>query len=221
MRAEALLKRMEEQAEMGNEDVKPDTTTYNTTITAWANGRDANAGAQAEALLNLMEEEHKMGHEDDKPNSVTFNSIIAAWANSQDPNAGIRAEAILQQMQQQFDAGNKNVKPNTVACSSVISAWAKSYHPDSGSRGERILPKALGCGRCQCTAEHHYPIMQQSVLGAMDAIHNVLLELKPFCERCNSCIALVRPDVVTYNLLIHVLIKSDDPSAAGEQADKE
>jgi hypothetical protein len=62
--------------------------------------------------------------------------------------------------------------------------------------------------------------MQQSVLGAMDAIHNVLLELKPFCERCNSCIALVRPDVVTYNLLIHVLIKSDDPSAAGEQADK-
>ena len=65
--------------------------------------------------------------------------------------------------------------------------------------------------------------MQQSVLGAMDAIHNVLLELKPFCERCNSCIALVRevrPDVVTYNSLIHVLIKSDDPSAAGEQADK-
>jgi hypothetical protein len=30
----------------------------------------------------------------------------------------------------------------------------------------------------------------------------------------------VRPDVVTYNSLIHVLIKSDDPSAAGEQADK-
>ena len=30
----------------------------------------------------------------------------------------------------------------------------------------------------------------------------------------------VMPDVVTYDSLIHVLIKSDDPSAAGEQADK-
>jgi pentatricopeptide repeat protein len=30
----------------------------------------------------------------------------------------------------------------------------------------------------------------------------------------------VRPDVVTYGSLIQVLIKSDDPSAAGRQADK-
>jgi hypothetical protein len=30
----------------------------------------------------------------------------------------------------------------------------------------------------------------------------------------------VRPNVVTYNSLIQVLIRSDDPSAAGEQADK-
>ena len=68
------------------------------------------------------------------------------------------------------------------------------------------------------------PLTQQSVLGETDETHNVLLELKLFCKRCESCIAAgvreVKPNVFTYASLIQVLIKSDDPSAAGEQADK-
>jgi hypothetical protein len=65
---------------MGNRDVKPNTLSYSSAITAWANSRDSNAGMHAEALLKQMGEQYKMGNEDFKPNSVTFNSIIAAWA---------------------------------------------------------------------------------------------------------------------------------------------
>ena len=73
MRAEAILQRMEKQYKMGNEDVKPDTITYNTAITAWANS-EPNAGMRAEAILQRMEEQYKMGNEDVKPNTITYNS---------------------------------------------------------------------------------------------------------------------------------------------------
>ena len=58
---------MEEQYKMGNEDVKPNTLSYSSVITAWANSRDPNAGMRAEALLKRMEEQYKMGNEDVKP----------------------------------------------------------------------------------------------------------------------------------------------------------
>jgi hypothetical protein len=129
-------------------------------------------------------------------------------------------------MQQQFDAGNKKVKPNTVACCSVISAWAKSYHPDAGSRGERILrqmQKLWAAGNVNIqpnTFTFNAAISAWGNGRDPQRVARAQALLREMQQLHHSGRREVRPDVVTYNSLIHVLIKSDDPSAAGEQADK-
>ena len=75
---------------MGNEDVKPDTTSYNSVITAWANSRDSSASLRAEAILKLMEKQcTMMGNADVKPDTKSYSATITAWANSRDSSAGI------------------------------------------------------------------------------------------------------------------------------------
>jgi hypothetical protein len=129
-------------------------------------------------------------------------------------------------MQQQFDAGNKNVKPNTVTCSSEISAWAKSYHPDAGSRRERILRQMQELWAAGNVNVKPTTITFNAAINAWGNVRDpqrvarAQALLKEMQQLHRSGGREVRPDVVTYDSLIHVLIKSDDPSAAGEHADK-
>jgi hypothetical protein len=73
-----LLLEMLEQYDMGNNNVKPNTITYNSVIDAWANSKDPNAGIRAEAILQRMEEQYKMGNRDVEPNTLSYNSAINA-----------------------------------------------------------------------------------------------------------------------------------------------
>jgi hypothetical protein len=79
---------MSELQEAGYPDVTPNTVSFNSVITAWANSRDPSAGRRAKAILNQMLELHEAGNADAKPDTTTFNSVINAWSNSRDPSAG-------------------------------------------------------------------------------------------------------------------------------------
>jgi hypothetical protein len=65
---------------MGNEDVNPNTISYNSAISAWANSRVLKAGIQAGAILQSMEDQYNLGNKEVKPNTISYSSAITAWA---------------------------------------------------------------------------------------------------------------------------------------------
>jgi hypothetical protein len=51
-KAEALLQKMQDLYESGNHDVKPNTISFSSVITAWARSNDKVAAERAEVILN-------------------------------------------------------------------------------------------------------------------------------------------------------------------------
>ena len=69
---------MQRLHEADDTDVKPNTVSFNSAITAWANSHDSSAARQAEAILAQMKRLHKAGNTNVKPDMVSFNSVITA-----------------------------------------------------------------------------------------------------------------------------------------------
>lgn len=164
-RAEAILDRMEELHNAGNDDVSPDAFTFSSLIKAWTaaassgrGGRKAagsgggdtdddtdllgrSAAERAQQLLDRMEQLYRNGDDDVKPNKVVYNSVIHAWARSGEAGSAQRAEDLLARMQQQaiVGEGDDDVKPDVVTFNSVIDAWARAEEYGSAKKAENML----------------------------------------------------------------------------------
>ena len=111
---------------MGNEDIKPDTITYNTAITAWSNSRHKKWNAsRGDLSANGRAIPHGVTRTQSPIRQSTALLTLHGRSNSQDSNAGMRAEALLKRMDEQYKMGNKGAKPNTLTRSSAINVWAK------------------------------------------------------------------------------------------------
>ena len=80
---------MEELANAtGNEEVRPNTSNYNSVISALANSQDKGAASQAKKILKRMEHlYHTTCNDLIKPYMDTYNAIIDAWAKSGEHDA--------------------------------------------------------------------------------------------------------------------------------------
>ncbi len=129
-RAHALLQRMLEASLNDPTAVKPNRTSFNTVINAYArfSRYDANAPEKAEELMNLMYDLYYSGRlETVKPDTVTYTSLINAWARSVDrPDKVQNARRLLDVLLAKFDADEEDVKPNIMAYTSVLNAAVHS-----------------------------------------------------------------------------------------------
>jgi hypothetical protein len=129
-RAHALLQRMLEASLNDPTAVKPNRTSFNTVINAYArfSRYDANAPEKAEELMNLMYDMYYSGRlETVKPDTVTYTSLINAWARSVDrPDKVQNARRLLDVLLAKFDADEEDVKPNIMAYTSVLNAAVHS-----------------------------------------------------------------------------------------------
>ena len=83
-----MMRQMKMRQGLDDEDAKPNTLSFNSVITVWANSFDSPARKQAKAILAQMQRLYEAGVTDVKPNTVSFNAVILAWANSHDSSAG-------------------------------------------------------------------------------------------------------------------------------------
>jgi PPR repeat/Pentatricopeptide repeat domain len=123
----------------GNQDVRPDTITFNAVLDAWARSGDRMAAHRAEQILDHMDELYRAGNHGVKPDTYTYNTLINAHAKSSEIGSAARAEHVLQVMEQRYLDGDKDFKPNTRTHTSVIDAWAKSGETGAAKRAEQIL----------------------------------------------------------------------------------
>jgi hypothetical protein len=110
--------------------VKPNRSSFNTVLNAWArySRYDSEAPEKAEGLLNLMYDLYYSGRlETVKPDAVTYTTVIIAWARSGDrPDKVQNARRLLDTMLSKYDANEDDMKPNVMAYTSVLNAAVHS-----------------------------------------------------------------------------------------------
>ena len=131
---------MEEQYKMGNHDVKPNTLSYSSSITAWAKSNHPDAGLRGERILRQMQTLWAAGNADVQPNTITFNAAISAWGNGKDPQRVAQAHALLREMQQLHRSGGREVRPDIVTYNSLIHVLINSDDPSAaGEQADKYL----------------------------------------------------------------------------------
>jgi hypothetical protein len=107
-----------------NQNVQPNTITYNSIMHAWA--QTPHGASKAEAYLReMMALHHERQSDDDgtlKADTIAFNTVLNAWATT--PDSADRAEALLEHMERLYQAGNVHVRPDVYSYASVMKAWA-------------------------------------------------------------------------------------------------
>ena len=136
-RAEALIERMIDKYQRGDDSVRPTAKTFNAVIHAYGKARNAERAA---AIFKRMELLYESGVTEAKPNAINYNALITAWANCDLPDSAQRAEAVLEKMESMYKKGHTALKPTTVSFNAVIDAYAKSGgEGNAAQKAEELL----------------------------------------------------------------------------------
>ena len=142
-RAEALLNRMQEEYEAGNDDVKPNGVSFSSLLNSWAKSDLEFAAERAEAILNRMEDLAARGNADVAPNPVCYSTVIHAWSRSGASDSAERAMSILTRMEDESKSGQKDVKPNSYCFNATMNAVAKSSLSDKAEKCYELLHRMI------------------------------------------------------------------------------
>lgn len=121
--------------ETGDEDWKPDVTTYSILMSVYSRCGSLDGTLKAEALLEELKAEfEKSGDGRSRPNYRTYTTLITSWSRTRSPESPARVEELLVEM-----GKNTATKPNSRAYTSAIQCWAKSRDPQKAKRVLKIL----------------------------------------------------------------------------------
>jgi pentatricopeptide repeat protein len=113
--------------------VRPDTTSVNTVINAWANSGRPDAAEQAENIFDEL----LLGEGSDlSPNPISFNSVMKAWTKSRAPEAAERCQRFFDVLKRDF-AGE--LRPDFVTFNILIHAWSLSEDDNAPDFAERTF----------------------------------------------------------------------------------
>jgi len=131
---ERLLKRIVDDINVGNTDVKVTTRLYTVCIDAWAKVGGIEAADRAQQIHDALVAKHlKSGDELLAPSTISFNALLNAWSKSKSSNSPNRAEKIISEMME------RGVKPDVVSFTAAIDCYAKSHHSSAGNEGLRLF----------------------------------------------------------------------------------
>ena len=107
---------------------RPDTVTYEATISTWARSGREDAADRAMALLNEMEDMWKTGDGDVGPYRAAYNSALNTLYNSGTEKSARGVESLLRSMDELFRSGDDrygDMRPDAISHTSVMDAWAR------------------------------------------------------------------------------------------------
>lgn len=141
--AEAILREMLRDYSNGNEEVKPDSTTWNSVIHAHSKSSNKFSARNAAQILNEMTD-YGEKHKDVQPDKITISSMLIALgrkAKSGDKKAAHQAILVLDGMINSFERGNLLMQPDKIIFSQVIDCIAKSGGRNAGKSATEILTR--------------------------------------------------------------------------------
>ena len=170
---------------------KPNIRTYNAVMNAWAQARTKVSGKKSEKILRRARELYLSTNDPYiQPNQKSYNIAIHSWAKTRCEDSAKKAERILHLMEHDYRTRkNFDCKPDNISYTSVLSAWANSKSKISTKRAEDILER-----------------MER--LYFEDDVKE--------CGRQHTYLSSNRkewPDTISYNAVLNVYAKSDDPNS--------
>jgi pentatricopeptide repeat protein len=143
-----------------------------------------------------------------------------------------QADALLQRMQQMHDEGlNPMACPDSVSFTSVIRAWARSSSPEAAEKAEALL---IQCRELSAKHKNVTPdiIMYNNVLDAWargggrqtrqvsgkQADDTRARRAESLLEQMKKSDVDVRPDAISYNIVMNAWFRSGRPEVAGRRA---
>jgi len=215
-RIDILFREMMDQYEHGNEDAKPDSTTFRIVIRKLVfNGQVARADAIMRQMLQMCDDKELETNLDRK----LLDAIIDQWANARAPSAGERAESLLRLMNDLYMEGNEHMKPRVWNFKAVIAAWSKAARYNAANHAEAMLEWMQEFHQAGDDKMVPNTIMCSSIISAWSKSRDksaperaeaLLQRMIEWYEAGNES---VKPNIVTYNALMKVYAKSRHPEA--------
>lgn len=188
--AEQLLREMQQHPD---DNMVPDTITFNAVLYAYAQSKEKDAPPRAEALLREMMTDENEAQVD----TTSFNVVLHAWANSKEDRAAFRAQELLEHMETLSLAGNSKVRPDVYSYTTVIQAWVsqlrnRHFRRENHSRGNHFDKRAQ-------------KLAQNSKTAAAEAANKLLKKMEE---------EQLHPNQVTYTSVMSALCFSGKPDEA-------
>ena len=139
--AESILLQMQDEHNKGNDDVRPDSVTWNLVIEAHAKSQDERAAHKTAIIMDKMVEFGKK-HPDVKPDKVTITSMLKSLVRKAvkgNKNVGQQAVNILDKIIESYRGGNELMKPDKIIFSTVINCVAKCGKSNAGIEALLLL----------------------------------------------------------------------------------
>jgi pentatricopeptide repeat protein len=221
MRAEALLKRMQNMSDEGISPFStPDIVSFTSVIRAWSQSKSVDAAEKAESLL-LQCRERSITYKTVTPDTIMYNTVLQAWAehresqkenfksNARGETGARRAESLLRLMKESDRTISDEVSYNI-----VMNAWFKSgNHRAAAERARELF------------GEMKQEYLEGDINKKPDAItYNTVIKIigqSPSKSSFDEARALIdemqvlglKPGTLTYNHLMSATVKSGEPDA--------
>ena len=222
--AENILMRMESMAEKTkNEQIRPNSVTYNAVLAAWCKSGSNEAAEKATHIFDRMEFQHLSGNPKAAPDRRSFNTLIHTLTKTGKSKFLTLAEKVLDRMEAYEAQGDKNLAPNLFSYNVIIEGWGKVKGKNC-LNGQRVLRKLLLAQKNRDDLEPDsysfnniiFALSKSGQKGAELQIESLLR----FMEReYESGRISVSPDIFAYSSAIHAWSRSGQKSAGARAVD--
>jgi pentatricopeptide repeat protein len=191
-----VFHQMQSDFESGiNYDGGPDIFTHNLLLKALLNSKWPDAIEKAENIISTIP----------SPNSVTYTLLMNIYTQYGSIDKAVN---LFYQMQLDFESGkNTDCRPNMHTYTAVLNALQRSTLLDATEKAEHIFSKIS----LPVTATYNALINNYARSGDFEKAQNLLRRVNSDFEsgKNKDC----RPDMRTYNIILHALLKSKRPDS--------
>lgn len=220
-KAEALLIQCRELSGK-NKNVTPDIIMYNSVLGAWArddrwqrrevSGKraDDTRARRAESLLHQMKEADEV-----RPDACSYNIVMNAWFRSGKSSvAARRARELFDEAKRGYLAGDEILKPDLISYNTLIKSISKSGMPGCFNEVRSLIKEMEREGYKPDTITYHsvmYSMVKSGARGAVNMVEDMVDDME---QKFRDGETDVRPNEITFNILLHAYAMSNDPDSA-------
>jgi pentatricopeptide repeat protein len=135
IKAQALLRRMEDLSMDGRPELKPCVVVYSALIDVWSKSGRLDATERSLDLFYEMQALSASGRKEAKPNTVTLNSVLDAFARQ---GSAEEAHALLKNLSTS-SSSQDDIKPDIISYTTVLKAYSKSTASNAAECASEML----------------------------------------------------------------------------------
>jgi hypothetical protein len=136
IKAEALLKHMQDAYDQGDAGVRPNSYTLGAVLQVWVSSREAQAPERIASLLKWGEKEYDAGNRELTPSRICYNYLLEAWANSGREEGLQRVREVMLYMSK---SNHQDLKPDANSYIRLMTAIQRARIKDTPKQQLRVV----------------------------------------------------------------------------------